>query len=91
MEQTTIRLTHLRKTMERAGISQVELADASGVAQPHISAILLGREYCSPARASRLQAALRALALEKSAEHAAREDLPSAQAQPPAEPRVRQL
>ncbi len=51
----------MRELREAAGISQQELAERSGVAQPNIAAYETGRRTPSPAMLDRLRAACRPL------------------------------
>jgi DNA-binding XRE family transcriptional regulator len=49
----------LKARVERAGVTQTELAQAAGMTQGNISEILNGRAYVGPERMARLMKALR--------------------------------
>lgn len=53
-----------RRKMVEAGITQCDLADACGIDQRNISAILVGKQYLGRSRRDRLQHALHQLAAE---------------------------
>ena len=59
--ETHFHAGRFRAQMVKAGITQVKLAEASGVPQPAISALLNARAYAGPSRVGRLQDALHQL------------------------------
>lgn len=59
----------LRELRERAGLSQAQLAQRSGVAQPNIAAYESGRRNPSSAMVGRLQSAMRPLPHEALEQH----------------------
>ena len=58
MESKTLTVAELRERMQRAGLSQSELARRTGIAQQNISAYLRERAYLGPARFQRLWVAV---------------------------------
>ena len=63
-ETTSVSWPRVRQKMERAGVTQQQLAQQSGQYQPNISAILNGREYVGARRAARMLRALRELGVD---------------------------
>jgi transcriptional regulator with XRE-family HTH domain len=65
MEANVLTASELRERMRARRVTQNELAERAGINQPHLSAILRGREYCSPARHARIGQAIKELGLHK--------------------------